>query len=247
MKHAFKHAGNIVVISYGKTSNKKIAAPTETIVQTYTFSEEQYHLANSGRKLSMKEFFAADGTNCLDCPFSGNQFASGNYAKDKKGKRITCYTHKYMQYAGFLSMLRSIDLNTVPYYTPELMATIIAKSTGKYVRFGTYGEPSLMPLDLVTGMVEVAKNHTGYTHQWQKHWAVNYGQYFMASAHNQKEAEEASQVGYRSFIAREVNEEATGIQCPASKESGYVSNCSKCGLCSGILGKGSKNVLINLH
>lgn len=247
MKHAFRLNGNLFVISYGKTSNKKIASPDETIVQTYTFSEDQYYLAKSGKKLTMKDFFAADKSNCLDCPFSGNQFSAGNYAKNKKGKRITCYTHKYMQYAGFLSMLRSIDIDSVPYYNPTLAGEIVTKSEGKYVRFGTYGEPSLLPQELVWGMAKLAKSYTGYTHQWEKPWAQAFGDYFMASVHNQDEAVNASSLGYRSFVAREPAETAEGIQCPASKESGFVSNCSKCGLCSGTAGKGKKNVLINLH
>lgn len=247
MKHIFKYNQNIVIISYGKTSNKKIATPSETIVQTYTFSEEQYRLANLGRKITMKEFFAADGTNCLDCPFSGNQFAAGTYAKNAKGKRITCYTHKVMQYSGFLSMLRSFDLSKVTYYTPTMAEDIIKLSAGKYVRFGTYGEPSLIPFELIRGMAAVAKSYTGYTHQWNKPWAKEFGAFFMASAHDQLEADIARDLNFRSFIAKGLNEPAAGIQCPASKESNYVSNCSKCSLCSGIKGKGTKDVIINLH
>jgi hypothetical protein len=247
MKHIFKYNKNIFVISYGKTSNKKIANPGEVIVQTYTFSEEQYRLANLGRKITMKEFFAADGTNCLDCPFSGNQFAAGTYAKNAKGLRITCYTHKFMQYSGFLSMLRSFDLNKVAYYDAAMAENIIKKSAGKFIRFGTYGEPSLMPIELIRDMAAVAKSHTGYTHQWNKPWAKEYGNYFMASVHDQLEAVIAQQQNYRSFIAKGINQQAAGIQCPASKESNYVSNCSKCSLCSGFLGKGKKDVIINLH
>jgi hypothetical protein len=37
------------------------------------------------------------------------------------------------------------------------------------------------------------------------------------------------------------------VGCPASKEGGYKSNCATCGLCSGLLGKGKKDVKIIVH
>ena len=68
----------------------------------------------------------------------------------------------------------------------------------------------------------------------------------MASTHNQEETDEAKKLDYRSFIATLSGEE-TAVGCPASKEMGYVSNCAKCGLCSGTEGKGSKDVKILMH
>jgi hypothetical protein len=37
------------------------------------------------------------------------------------------------------------------------------------------------------------------------------------------------------------------VNCPASKEQGLKSNCSKCGLCSGTQGKGNKSVYTIEH
>lgn len=48
-------------------------------------------------------------------------------------------------------------------------------------RFGSYGEPTLIPLNLVRDIVGVVKTHTGYTHQWRRAWAQGYRPYFMAS------------------------------------------------------------------
>ena len=78
---------NIFVVRKGKTSNKKISDGSQ-LVQTYTFSRAQWWLANSGKKFTMKEFFKLDVTNCMDCPYSGNQGEGG------------CYTHKFNQYIG---------------------------------------------------------------------------------------------------------------------------------------------------
>lgn len=232
-KVIFTDGDNIFVIRKGKTSNAKISDGSK-LVQTYTFSLKQWQLATTSKGFGMKKFFALDASNCLDCPFSG--------ANGKGG----CYTHKFNQYVGFVSMLRSIkssDLTPLNRNKRE-QCTEMAKNT--YVRFGTYGEPSLLPIDLVADMSAVASSWTGYTHQWEKEWASEYGKYFMASTHNQVESNVASDLAYRSFIATKTGDEKA-VSCPASKEAGFKSNCAKCGLCSGLLGKGKTNIKILEH
>lgn len=225
---------NIFVVRKGKTSNKKITDGSH-LVQTYTFSVDQWELATTSKGFGMKKFFSLDSSNCLDCPFSGN---SGNGG---------CYTHKFNQYVGFLSMLRSISEADMTELTAEKVGQCIEMSRDTYVRFGTYGEPSLIPFGLVNEMALVASSYTGYTHQWQKDWAKPYGARFMASSHTQDDADYAKQLGYRSFIATDNGDTVNGVQCPASKEANYKSNCASCGLCSGLLGKGKKDVKILVH
>ena len=224
----------LVVIRKGKTTNKKISngAP---LVQTYTFSTAQWTLASTSKGFGMKKFFALDGANCLDCPYSGNMGEGG------------CYTHKFNQYVGFLSMLRSIKHEELTPLTRDKQQQIIELSFNSYVRFGTYGEPSLMPLSVIDAMVWNAKTWTGYTHQWEKEWAEGYKNYFMASTHDQLESKRAKSIGFRSFVSVIPDKKVTGVNCPASKEQGYKSNCEKCGLCSGVKGKGNKDVWILEH
>jgi hypothetical protein len=222
----------LFVVTSSTTSNKKIADPKEVIVQTYTYSLSQLESAKAG-KVSQGDFFLGDKPNCMDCPLSRN---SGN------GK---CYTHKYLQFSGFLSSLRSTkDLSEL---TDAKRKKIVEMCEGRYVRFGTYGEPSLMPIDLVESMVEASKCHTGYTHQWRKPWCQPYSKYFMASAHSDQEASESFALGFRAFIVKKDGEESNAVQCPASKEAGYVSTCSKCKLCSGRRVKTEKHIKINEH
>ena len=220
---------NVFVVRKGKTSNDKIRDGS-ALVQTYTFSLEQWVLASTSKGFGMKKFFALDGANCLDCPFS---LGNGNGG---------CYTHKFNQYVGFLSLLRSIKREDLTPLDRNKQKELIEMASGTYVRFGTYGEPSLMPTKVVEGMVWVAKSWTGYTHQWAK----DYGKWFMASTHNQEEANIAQEKSYRSFIATKSGDE-DAVSCPASKEAGYKSNCAKCGLCSGLLGKGKKDIKILEH
>ena len=153
---------NVFVIRKGKTSNKKISDGNE-LVQTYTFSKDQWLLASTSSGFGMKKFFSLDSSNCMDCPYSGNQGEGG------------CYTH-----------------------------------------------------------------------QWNKVWALPYSKYFMASTHNKEETHKAKQKKYRSFIASTTGTEKA-VTCPASAEAGFKSNCASCGLCSGTLGKGNKDIKILEH
>jgi len=240
MKVVFKHNSNLFVFTFGTSLNAKIAGNGELIGQHFTFSRQQFELAKGSP--SMSDFFRADGTNCLDCPFSGNQ-------SDKAG---LCYTHKFGQFRGFLSSLRSIHRlhtwETIPQYSEDIHAKILTAAAGKYFRFGSYGEPSLIPVNLIADITAVAKLFTGYSHQWQKF--PDLSAYFMASTHNLQELEQAEKLGFRSYMAGDftLTELVNGlVNCPASAEAGKKSHCSKCGLCSGTTGKGNKSVYINLH
>ena len=234
MKVIFKTLDAIHIFRYGTTTNDKIESDKKRkIVQSYTFSRKQYELVLNGKK-GMKEFFNNADSNCLDCPY--NEF----------GK---CYTHKFSQYMGFISMLKSTSkkyasFDEIPFFDEIAHQQILNICKNTYVRFGTYGEPSLHPLELINDIVKIADNWTGYTHQWRK--KVDLSPFFMASTHTDAEDKEANFVGFRSFIA--TDEAIKGaVNCPASKEANYISTCSKCGLCSGTEGKGKKSVYIFNH
>jgi hypothetical protein len=238
MKIFFRENDVLHVIRKDKTTNKKIAEKKETIVQTYHFSRLQFEEAKKHKDYtSMRQFFSHDGAVCLDCPFAVSNGA----------KLSACYTHKVMQYSGFLSMLRSIklDWDDIPEMNAKIHMQIVGMCENKYVRFGTYGEPSLIPIELVGNIIKGAKSWTGYTHQWRK-IDHGYAKYFMASTHSVGEEYTATLIGYRSFVASP-KPIAEFISCPASKEMGFISNCSKCGLCSGTMGKGKKSVIILEH
>ena len=235
---AYRSENVLHIFRFGNTTNEKIASKGERIVQTYHFSKEQFILANSGEKITMSQFFALDGSVCFDCPFSVSNGA----------KLSACYTHKLMQYSGFLSSLRSVRMEStwdeIPELSADIVSEIVSACNGLYVRFGTYGDPSLIPLDLMASITLQAKNWTGYTHQWLR--KPEYSAFLMASVHNSAQAEFAAKQGWRSFVA--AKQAVPGlVNCPASEEAGFRSTCSKCGLCSGSEGKGKKSVWILEH
>jgi hypothetical protein len=238
MRITFRQDDVIIAFTIGKTSNKKIANDKDKIVQTYSYSVGQFNEAIKPQT-TMRDFFAQDKSVCGDCPFAVNNGA----------KLQACYTHKFTQYVGFLGQIRSIakefgSFEAIPTLTSKILYNILKNASGKYVRFGTYGEPSLIPFDVMELICDVAKSWTGYTHQWAK--KPEYSKYLMASTHNLKQVELAMNLGFLSFTASPIPIPSL-VSCPASKESGFKSNCSKCGLCSGTEGKGDKSVVILEH
>lgn len=235
MKLIFRIGDTLQVLSKSTTSNDKIESDKKRkIVQTYTFSRKQFELIANGTNDGMKTFFNNADTNCLDCPF--NEF----------GK---CYTHKFNQYVGFISMLKSIakdypTFESLPTFKYDMILQARQMAQDTFVRFGTYGEPSLHPIKMIEEMTNVADNWTGYTHQWMRN---DLSKFFMASTHDIDGEIVARLKGYRSYIATESKLDGI-VNCPASKEAGFKSTCSKCGLCSGTLGtKSNKSIYILNH
>ena len=236
----YKKDNTVQVFRLGTTSNDKIEADKKRkIVQSYTFSKDQYDHVLNGLK-GMKEFYGKANTNCLNCPFNsanlGTEFG-------------LCYTMKPMQYKGFLSMIKSIQrefksFDALPEFDNKIHSKIVDICKNTYVRFGTYGEPSLHPIELIDNITNICDTWTGYTHQWIRNPQLS--KYFMASTHNEFQEKNARLKGYRSFIATKERLDQF-INCPASAEGNYKSTCSKCGLCSGTKGKGNKSIFILEH
>lgn len=238
----FRTSDNLHILRYGKTSNVKIARPDEMIVQTYHFSKDQYNFVlNGGKGITLDSGFLNPeytSSNCGTCPL-------------RKGG---CYTFKFNQAIGHLSMLKAIAKkkgawNNIPEFHELDLDLLGSWCTDNYIRFGTYGNPDTMPLDLVEFICDLAKTWTGYTHNWKEFSKDAYLKYFMGSAHTDKGPEWSPVLDaeIRFFVTDGEN----GIQCPASKEyeerTGKTTTCSKCGLCSGTYGKGKGNVKIASH
>lgn len=234
MRLLFRKDDQLHVFRFGPTTNKKICSnKREKILQTYVFSLEQFdYVANGGG--SLREFFDLANSNCIDCPMR-------DYGK--------CYTHKYTQARGFFSMLKSIaqvydNSSKLPELNKQIEEDLVMLSTDNYVRFGTYGEPVLHGYSLVADMCSVAKTWTGYTHQWRVHPEFN--RFFMASVHSPTMEGVARKEGWKSFASLSSPTKSL-VNCPASKEAGFKASCDKCGLCSGMLGKGKKSIYILEH
>ena len=116
---------------------------------------------------------------------------------------------------------------------------------GSPVRFGSYGDPGFLPIDLIRRWTVGRKGWTGYTHQWRT-LPKAYADYLMASCETLQDVRQANKKGWRAYrtIERIDSPISAGeVLCP------YMSKkvqCSDCRLCSGS-SIGAKNITIPLH
>lgn len=118
---------------------------------------------------------------------------------------------------------------------------------GMSIRFGAYGDPNVLPIDLLVQLKAVAKNNTSYTHQWKTESDNELLKTTsMASVDNKEEAKLAIANGWRYFrVTTDISDidKATEIVCPNTTHN---VQCIDCGLCKGNETK-AKNIVIEVH
>lgn len=120
---------------------------------------------------------------------------------------------------------------------------------GKNVRFGTYGDPCVAPIEVFKALASTCKGRTGYTHRWMdKGFNTEWKTLVMASVDNVFEKAVADDMGMRYFRVQ-IGYDAPlmgEVNCPASKEAGMKTTCNNCRLCSGSSIK-AKSIVIADH
>lgn len=114
------------------------------------------------------------------------------------------------------------------------------------VRFGAYGNPSLLPISKVKAIAKSSTGWTGYFHDWREMAPATrkaYGQFFMASTETSERYDCATKMGLRSFHVSPVKPEGS-MEC-LSDAKGL--SCEQCKLCSGLEKSRLPNVWINPH
>ena len=119
--------------------------------------------------------------------------------------------------------------------------------TDMKVRFGAYGDPYAIPLDILNNIKAVVKNNTSYTHQWNNESNGDNAilkKVSMASVDSIEEAKLAQSKGWRTF--RVTKDDSilmeNEIICPNYT---HDVQCIDCKLCSGASNK--KNIVIPVH
>jgi len=117
------------------------------------------------------------------------------------------------------------------------------------IRLGAYGDPTAVPIEVWDRITNMANSVIGYTHQWKNPKFAEYKKYCMASVDYDKEFTQAQKLHWKTFRVRMDDETLYDNEfiCPASKENGKKSNCSKCKACSGISSTVKKNPCIIAH
>ena len=109
------------------------------------------------------------------------------------------------------------------------------------VRFGAYGNPSLLPISIIKSIAKVCQGWTGYFHDWKTNPLANeYSKYFMASTETLSSYKLAKSLAYRVFHVSP-NKPEGSRECA---NSSHNLTCENCNLCDG--GNG-RDVWINPH
>jgi len=119
-------------------------------------------------------------------------------------------------------------------YLENPSTELIARALkGRRIRWGSYGDPAIIPAHIVALWNEHADGWTGYTHQWGQPWAQWCRGTFQASCDGFADYLAASDAGWRTFAVVPKNGEAfSGKQCPATVD-GSAATCRTCSLCDG--------------
>jgi len=162
-------------------------------------------------------------TICTGCPF-----ASGN----------GCYVNAGQAPLGIWQSFK----RGLPTLTPKNYARIFG---GRKVRFGAYGNPTLIPLAMVKAIAKVSAGWTGYFHNWREMTPAKrkaYNQFFMASTETESSLALAQALQMRVFHVSPV-QPANTVECLADSRG---LTCAQCQLCQG-WAKPAKSVWINPH
>lgn len=104
---------------------------------------------------------------------------------------------------------------------------------GRKIRWGAYGDPSILDADVVHTFNTFAAGHTGYTHQWRQPFAQWCKGVFQASCDGFADYLDASAHGWKTFaVVPQGSEAFSGKQCPATIDNSSA-QCRTCALCDG--------------
>ncbi len=122
----------------------------------------------------------------------------------------------------------------------------------KVVRLGSYGDTIHIPKWKLDIMLKFTLNITGYTHQWKNKKYIEYKQYLMASVDTPKERLLAKSLGYRTFRVDQENDalNSNEVGCLSDKKvrgNKKLVPCVDCGMCNGLTGKVTKDIVVRLH
>jgi hypothetical protein len=117
---------------------------------------------------------AGKRTNCVRCGLCGGTSVNA--------RSIQIKPHGYRGNKCYVRVSKA-PLSVWKAYKRGRYARLIElnRFRDRAVRFGSYGEPVLIPLPIMRAIVDVCATHTGYTHQWRRPFFQGYREFLMAS------------------------------------------------------------------
>lgn len=181
---------------------------TGSMIQTHILVDNEYNPQDNSTNLN-------DVAVCGDCKHRRG-LGGGCYVIPAQGPTVVYKAYKAGKY-------------------PESLETASLKAKNRNVRIGSYGDPAAVPAYVWESLLQYAKGHTGYTHQWQSGKADHVKNICMASADTEQERTKAVKNGWRTFRVRLSDDVITKGEfiCPASNEAGKKKTCQECLACNG--------------
>ena len=149
--------------------------------------------------------------------------------------------------------VNTVSLNAVYDQTVNQAVSAAPKRFRAPIRLGSWGDPGLLPLDLLQQLSRAAGAHTGYTHLWQD-IAPSYSSVLMASIDHLTAKQQGLTVDQLKRLAWDKGYRTYSILQPGEQQSAqersclYISNntqCRYCQLCSGASSK--RSIAAPLH
>jgi hypothetical protein len=160
-----------------------------------------------------------DAAICGGCPLRG----------DGTGKQRACYVVVAQAPTTVWKAYRR------GVYPRAALADAARLLDGCTIRLGAYGDPAMLPYAVVRALVDAARGHTGYTHQWPTLPPVWAG-ILMASADSVAERSRARALGWRSFYllpkGSDPSAKSHGMECAATRDRNPL-QCADCLACGG--------------
>jgi len=170
---------NVVSILNGFKSPSSNRKTGEMLQQTNMFKHEKPVEAARNHK---------DETVCGTCPHRW-------FSPDPNADR-SCYVNLGQQVTSVWNAWQRgsyAPITDKEVYKDAMKSGVVINN----LRFGAYGNPSVMPVDVVDEWIEASNGHTGYMHDWKD--KPEYAGRFQASVDSVEEYHEAKDLGFNTF------------------------------------------------
>lgn len=196
--------------------------------------------SSSNRKTGdmMQVWILREDVHPVDAIATGDDYSiCGNcpHRKDQTTGKRSCYVNVGQAPSAVWKAYKAGKYGRLSDLNPEDLK-------GRRIRWGSYGDPAIIPPALFAAINEHAAGHTGYTHQWREPWAQHFKGAFMASCDGMRDYLEASAHGWKCFSVAPVGHTGQGKQCPATVDNSQA-QCVTCQLCDG----GKADIWVEAH
>lgn len=177
-----------------------------------TGNMSQLYIINESIKPSEAVTTGADVSICGMCPM--RHYSGG-----------ACYVMPYQLAATYNKLQRGgyPDIN---------WADAVTLFKGRKLRLGAYGDPAMLPFELVQSLVSIFDGHTGYTHQWYAPWYDERFNNLLQLSTDKNSSRKAAKMypNAKQFIVVPEGYKTVQPECPSDR---FGINCIDCMTCDG--------------